>query len=80
MRVQTLLKALFIFYCAEAGAFLLMAPWSTLWDQTLFQVPSPLLQAVYLHPLFRGAVSGLGAVHILWGAHDLEAWLSRRRA
>ncbi|MFQ5527909.1 MAG: hypothetical protein ACE5GX_16825 [Thermoanaerobaculia bacterium] len=79
MRVETLLRALFIFYCAEAGAFLLMAPWSALWDRSLFQIPSLWLQAVYFHPLFRGAITGLGAIHILWGAHDLEDWLLRRK-
>ena len=62
------------------GAFLLMAPWSSFWDRILFGVPIAVLQAVYLDPLFRGAISGLGAIHILWGAHDLEAWISKRQA
>ena len=79
MRSGTLLRALFVFYCAEAGVFLLMAPWSSLWDRTVFQVPIPLIHTIYLHPLFRGAISGLGAIHLLWGAHDLEDWLARRR-
>jgi len=79
MRSGTLVRALFVFYCAEAGAFLLMAPWSSLWDRTVFQVPIPLIHAIYLHPLFRGAISGLGAIDLIWGAHDLEDWLARRR-
>ena len=80
MRVETLLRALFIFYCAEAGAFLVIAPWSGLWDRTVFALPSHFLQALYLHPVFRGGFSGLGLIHILWGAHDLEAWLSAKAA
>ncbi len=76
----TLLRVLFVFYCAEAGAFLLMAPWSSLWDRNVFQLPLPLVHAIYLHPMFRGAISGLGAIHLLWGAHDLEDWLARRQA
>lgn len=78
MRASTVLRALFVFYCAEAGAFLLMAPWSPLWDRTIYNLPIPLLHGIYLHPMFRGAISGLGAVHLLWGAHDLEDWLARR--
>lgn len=80
MRSGTLVRALFIFYCAEAGAFLIMAPWSALWDRAVFQIPFFLLQDLYQHPMFRGAISGLGAVHLLWGAHDLADWLSRRQA
>jgi hypothetical protein len=80
MRSASLVRVLFVFYCAEAGAFLIMAPWSSLWDRAVFQIPVPLLQAVYLHPMFRGAISGLGAIHLLWGAHDLEGWLSHRKA
>lgn len=80
MRLETLLRALFVFYCAEAGAFLLMAPWSTLWDRAISQLPLPLVHTIYLHPLFRGAISGLGGIHLLWGAHDLEDWLANRKA
>lgn len=74
------MRALFVFYCAEMGAFLVMAPWSALWDRVLFGVPSAWVQAIYLSPFFRGAISGLGVIHILWGAHDLEEWLARKRA
>lgn len=56
-----------------------MAPWSQFWERMIFQIPIPLVHALYLHPMFRGLISGLGAVHILWGAHDLEDWLAHRK-
>jgi hypothetical protein len=37
------------------------------------------LGPLLLHPLFRGAVSGFGLVHLVWGANDLQALLGWRR-
>jgi hypothetical protein len=31
-----------------------------------------------LHPWFRGAVTGFGMVHLVWGAHDLIGLFTRR--
>jgi hypothetical protein len=31
-------------------------------------------------PIVRGAVSGFGLVHFVWGAHDLLRWIEQRRA
>ena len=31
-------------------------------------------------PVVRGAVSGFGLVHLVWGAHDLLGWIERRRS
>lgn len=79
MRLSSLLRVSFILYCIEAGIFLLFAPWSPVWDQTMVQIPLEGLRTLSLNPLFRGAVSGFGLVHLVWGAHDLDALLSRRR-
>ena len=43
------------------------------------QMPAVELQVGALRPWVRGLVTGFGAVHLVWGAHDLDAWLSSRR-
>jgi hypothetical protein len=80
MRLDPLFRWLFILYCVEAGVFLVLAPWSLLWDRGCLGLPMPSLRQACLHPVLRGGVSGFGLVHLLWGAHDLDAWLGARRA
>jgi hypothetical protein len=78
MRLQGLLRAFFIIYCIEAGLFLVFGPWSPGWDRTVLLLPSAALRAAFLHPMFRGAVSGFGLVHLVWSMHDLTDSLFRR--
>ena len=73
-------RFLFIIYCVEAGVFLLLAPWSGAWDRMALELPAAGLRLLSLHPVVRGAVSGFGMVHLVWGAHDLDLLLARRRA
>lgn len=80
MRLDPLLRVLFLLYCVEAGLFLFVTPWLFSWDRSWLQVPSPTLRALFLHSATRGAVSGFGLVHLIWGAHDLGAWIGTRRA
>lgn len=79
MRTDLFFLVLFILYCLEAGLFLVLAPWNAGWDRLAFQIPSTLLRDLLLTPAFRGAVTGFGLVHLLWGLHDLRALLRRRR-
>jgi hypothetical protein len=78
MRIHALLRAFFIIYCIEAGFFLLFGPWSPGWDRTVLLLPSAPLRHLMLHPIFRGAVSGFGLVHLVWSMHDLTDSLVRR--
>lgn len=80
MRFSTFLTLLFIFYCAEAGALLIFAPWKPVWDRTMMQIPIQELRALMLHPVTRGAVTGFGLVHLVLGAHDLHKLLTSRKA
>lgn len=80
MRFSTFLTLLFVFYCAEAGALLVFAPWKPVWDRTVMLLPFQDLRSLMLHPVVRGAVTGFGLVHLVLGAHDLHALLSRRKA
>ena len=79
MGLSTAGTFLFVFYCVEVGVFFLFAPWSSTWDRAVINLPFPSLHDLYLDSLFRGALSGFGLVHIVWGAHDLEQWLARRQ-
>ena len=71
--------AFFVLYCLEAGIFLVMAPWSGVWESLLADFPVARLHGILLLPAVRGAISGFGLIHLVWGAHDLEFWLVRRR-
>jgi hypothetical protein len=79
VRRVSLGEVLFVLYCVEAGVLLTLLPWTASWNGTLLRLPDPGVLALTTHPLLRGAVSGFGLVHLLWGAHDLDLLLSRRR-
>jgi hypothetical protein len=80
MRSSILFRVFFILYCAEAGLFLLFAPWTLVWDRTVMQLPLVVLREVSLHPLLRSCLSGFGLVHLVWGLHDLVLLLTAWRA
>jgi hypothetical protein len=79
MRSGTFLRALFVLYCIEVGVMLLLVPWSPTWDRAVTQIPSLTAHSILFHPALRGALSGFGLVHLVWGVHDLDRWLARRR-
>lgn len=70
---------LFVVYCAEAGVLFTLLPWTGLWEGALAQVPGLGNPTLGLHPILRGLVSGFGLIHLVWGVHDLEQMLPRRR-
>lgn len=80
MRSSSLLSVLFVVYCIEAGVLFAVAPWSSTWDRAVMQLPWAGVRSWALHPALRGALSGFGLLHLLWGVHDIEAWLARRRS
>src|SRR5689334_6263469 len=66
----TWLHLLYLLYCAEAGVYLLLVPWSGLWP------PAALRWAESIRPLLlagavRGAVSAFGLVLLAVGFVDL---------
>lgn len=79
MPTRSLARVLFLLYCIEAGVLLLLAPWSPSWDHAIIQIPSFQIQSVLADGMMRGAISGFGLVHLVWGAHDLDGWLARRK-
>ncbi len=79
MTARGIFGFLFVLYCVEAGTLLVMAPWSGYWERLVAGLPVIELQLLALRPWVRGAVTGFGLVHLIWGAHDLDAWLNSLR-
>jgi len=71
------LSTVFIVWCFIVGTLLLYAPWMPIWLRWTAPFTAPLVREVLMHPTFRGAVSGFGLLHLLWGTHDLDLLISR---
>lgn len=54
------------------GVILLVAPWTSWWDQNYLLQPYPALRALVLSPFVRGLVSGLGLVNIVLALLELH--------
>ena len=67
---------LYVLVCLEVGVFLILVPWSAIWERNYFLQAYPVLGTVVLDPTFRGAVSGLGIANIYLVLH--EVWERRR--
>lgn len=73
MPVRRLIRLLFVFYYLEAGAFLLLSPWSRFWsDRVAGRAPRG-LEAPLSSPYLRGFVAGVGLLHIAFALSELEA-------
>ena len=79
MRLDATLRLLFVFYCFEAGIFLLTAPWFPSWDRVMIQLPYGWLRELALATALRASLSAFGTVHLVWGLHDLIGWFLQRR-
>ena len=51
-------------FCFELGVFLLVFPWSSLWDANYFTFLPLWARDIWINPYFRGAISGLGLLNI----------------
>ncbi len=67
---------LYLVVCLEVGIFLLLVPWSAVWERNYFLEAYPSLRAILLAPAIRGAVAGLGLANIYMGLSEV---LNRRR-
>ncbi|MGO4882225.1 MAG: hypothetical protein ACLP59_15535 [Bryobacteraceae bacterium] len=54
----------FILFCMTLGTFLLLFPWSDLWDRSFFSTLAPEWRMYWDNAYLRGAVSGLGLVNV----------------
>jgi hypothetical protein len=75
-----LLRALFILYVLEAGAFLTLAPWSRLWAFRVVARSPAFARSVLASPYFRSFLVGVGLLHLLAAVSEIEAWRREPRA
>ena len=54
---------IFILFCMELGAFLLLFPWTEYWDHNFFSALVPEWHYFWGNSYVRGAISGLGVVN-----------------
>jgi hypothetical protein len=71
--------ALSLYAFAVCGLFLLVAPWTAVWDQAAYALTAEPLQSWILGGWARGVVSGLGAVDLAVGAQVAAELWSRPR-
>lgn len=74
MVFEQFFRFVFVLYCTTVGVILLLAPWTAGWDRILAYMPYSELKMLSI-PLLRGAFSGFGLIHLVWGIHDLSAFL-----
>ena len=75
-RLRTLF---YLFYLFEVGLFLLLVPWSQLWETNYFVRIYPVLHSLCLNSFTRGAVSGIGFLHLLVGTCDSLSFIRAER-
>jgi hypothetical protein len=67
---------LYVLICLEVGIFLMLVPWSVIWERNYFLEAYPGLRPLLLDPTFRGAISGLGVANVYVVLHEV---MERRR-
>ena len=70
----------FILFWVELGVFLVLLPWSSLWERNYFLFRYPGLGPWLLNHYLRGVISGLGLVDIglgVWYAAHFPGTLER---
>jgi hypothetical protein len=62
---------LYVLVCLEVGFFLILVPWSAIWERNYFLEVFPDLRPVLLSPSLRGAVCGLGLANVFLGVNEI---------
>jgi hypothetical protein len=75
-----LLSIAAIFFCFEIGLFLVIIPWSELWEGNYLLTYVPRFRPVILHNIFRAGVTALGGIDILIGLSELRRFVKSLRA
>ena len=70
--MNRLLAVAAIFFCFEIGLFLVIIPWSELWEGNYFLQYIPAFRPLILHSVFRAIVTFLGIVDIVIGFAELR--------
>lgn len=62
---------LYVLVCLEVGFFLMLVPWSAIWERNYFLQAFPDLRPFLLSPTLKGAVCGLGLANIYVGVTEI---------
>lgn len=62
--MNRIFRVLLAVICFEMGAMLLYLPWTAFWEQNYFLSHHPVLMPFFLHPSFRGVISGIGLLDV----------------
>ena len=74
-----IMSVLSVYAFAVLGVFLLVAPWTPVWEQAILALVPPGLEGLLRSGWIRGAVSGLGAVDLVVAAQlGLQLWQRAR--
>jgi len=68
---QVVAAAALIALCTSMGLFLLIFPWSALWETNSYVLEVPALLGYWSSPYLRGAVSGMGILNLCFALIDL---------
>lgn len=72
--MSRLLAIAFILFCFEVGLFLIIVPWTGMWDDNMLLDYVGFLRPVVLHTLFRIGVALLGFVDVLIGLVEVRSF------
>ena len=76
--MDKLLDWIYIIFCFELGAFLVLTPWmGDLWDANYLLYKFPVLQPILLNNFTRGAISGLGVADLYIGSMELRHYFKK---
>jgi hypothetical protein len=78
--IRLITRLLVAAYLIEAGVLLVVAPWTSLWDQNFFARVLPWLGAWMASPYVRGGVTGIGVLTAVAGLKDLAGSFVGRAA
>ena len=62
---------LYVLVCLEIGIFLILVPWSVMWERNYFLEALPALRPILLSSVLRGAVAGLGLANIYMALREV---------
>ena len=74
------LPLFFALYCLEAGLFFAVVPWTRIWTMNSLLHASASIAMVADNPFVRGFVSGIGVLHLIFGARELMRLMRARRS
>lgn len=74
------LPLFFALYCLEAGLFFTVVPWTRMWTMNSLLHSSATIALWADNPFVRGFVSGIGVLHLIFGARELLRLFRTRRS